>query len=681
MTTTEASFLPAGGTLREYAAAYVALGWSVIPIKPQDKRPLIAWEPNQTERATMADVDGWLSKWPSMNLAVATGAISGIIVLDLDGEIGLRSLRESGRAAPKTLLQKTPHGWHCIYQANGHVIRNAAGVLPKVDIRGDGGYIVVPPSTLADGAYRWHYRLAPVPVPDWLESPPETPEVPTAVEAHQAAPRWIRETLERGVGKGERNATATRLAGYFQSRGIGDDVILTLLRPFAARCQPAIAEAELVEVVRSVSRYAVNAKLLGVDDPPHRITVGDGHRFEWDGVGIKMDVTGIRSDRDGLSCELTVESAIPGTARRLYGPVRFNLLSLSTRTNLCTSLTRRVEVIDWPRLVDDMCRLAVETHRAGAPLVLLRDAVEPPAAGWLIPPLLMHDGPTMWFATGASAKSLMALVAAYTISSEIDIGIGGATMHRRRVAFLDWEWEAWRHKRRLRSLVGDEAMARCDILHRRCTGPLVEQAADLRRYLVGEGVDFIVVDSVVPACGGEPEISAPVRDFFDAIRGLHVGSLLIAHNNKLGDEEHPYGNIFWFNESRCIWYVGKRQESAEPGHLHIGMYNRKSNDGPLCDPIGFHFAFSTDGSVTVEREDIMQQPGLAERVPVPLRLLHLLQGQHLTTAEIAVALEITEHSARTQLARGAARMWFASEEILGSKRVLWTAIKAVESRA
>lgn len=248
-------FPPETGTTRDYALAYLAHGWSVIPVKPLDKRPLVKWEPYQAERATVAEVEHWLAVWPDCNLGLVTGAISGVVALDIDGAAGVQSLRDHGRTPPATLLQKTPHGWHAVYALNGTAVKTAAGILPHVDTRGDGGYIVVAPSRLGDGVYRWHARMVPVPVPEWMERETTSPiarQAPASAEGVQ----WIADALRRGVEAGARNATATRLAGYLHSKRLPDDVVLAIMAPFGARCTPPIDDRELLTIVQSVARYA-----------------------------------------------------------------------------------------------------------------------------------------------------------------------------------------------------------------------------------------------------------------------------------------------------------------------------------------------------------------------------------------------------------------------------------------
>jgi len=164
-----------GGESRNLEAAfvYLELGWSIIPVhgivdgactcgKPdcgrEGKHPRINWDQFKERRATEDEIRGWFTKWPESNVGIVTGSISGICVLDVDGEEGMTNLINADLEPPETLTSRTGGGgWHFIYRLPEGGIRNSAGkIAEKVDIRGEGGYIVVPPSNhISGGIYEW----------------------------------------------------------------------------------------------------------------------------------------------------------------------------------------------------------------------------------------------------------------------------------------------------------------------------------------------------------------------------------------------------------------------------------------------------------------------------------------------------------------------------------------------
>lgn len=138
------------GDMREVARQYVQRGFSVIPIRERDKRPMRAWEELQKRVVTNAELASW--QWP--NVGIVTGAISGVIVLDVDSSEGEETLQKMG--TPPTPRVKTAKGQHVYFKHPGGVVPNFAKRLPGLDLRGDGGYVIAPPSVHPSGVvYEW----------------------------------------------------------------------------------------------------------------------------------------------------------------------------------------------------------------------------------------------------------------------------------------------------------------------------------------------------------------------------------------------------------------------------------------------------------------------------------------------------------------------------------------------
>ncbi len=127
---------------KQIALKYLKNNKSIFPVG-KDKKPLIAWEEYQTRLATVEEVEKWWSTYPEANIGLVTGKISSVTVVDFD--LG----SEDYQTFPETLTVKTGSGgYHLYYQY--YPIRNKAGILPHIDIRGDGGYVVAYPSETED---------------------------------------------------------------------------------------------------------------------------------------------------------------------------------------------------------------------------------------------------------------------------------------------------------------------------------------------------------------------------------------------------------------------------------------------------------------------------------------------------------------------------------------------------
>lgn len=137
------------------ALEYLDRGWCVIPIKPEGKRPAIKWREYQERLPTEEEVMEWWERWPHYDIAIVTGAISGVVVVDCDNDDALRAAYDAGMRSP--IRVKTKRGTHLYFQHPKDGIRRGprAGVnsrgedwprIDGLDFRGDGSYALLPPS-------------------------------------------------------------------------------------------------------------------------------------------------------------------------------------------------------------------------------------------------------------------------------------------------------------------------------------------------------------------------------------------------------------------------------------------------------------------------------------------------------------------------------------------------------
>lgn len=123
-------------------------------------------------------INEWWKKWPDANIGIATGQESGFVVLDVDprhgGDESLALLKNQYGPLPNTIEAITGGGGSHILFKNPGLIKNRTNILPGLDVRGEGGYIVVAPSLHACGKrYEWELSSRPLEVPlsdmpEWL---------------------------------------------------------------------------------------------------------------------------------------------------------------------------------------------------------------------------------------------------------------------------------------------------------------------------------------------------------------------------------------------------------------------------------------------------------------------------------------------------------------------------------
>lgn len=117
------------------AIEYLSLGWSVIPTGA-DKRPVCKWEQFQTAPAAMDRVEAWFKPESRNNIAICTGALSNIVVVDADSAEAIARLEKYLGEPPKTVQAKTPRGMHYYFRHPGIEMRNSVSLFQGVDFRG-----------------------------------------------------------------------------------------------------------------------------------------------------------------------------------------------------------------------------------------------------------------------------------------------------------------------------------------------------------------------------------------------------------------------------------------------------------------------------------------------------------------------------------------------------------------
>jgi putative DNA primase/helicase len=198
----------------------------------------------------------WWRQWPDANIGVATGAPSGLLVLDVDprhgGDEALRDLEQWHGPLPQTVEALTGGGGQHIYfrcpdgQASGKL-------ADGIDLKANGGYIVAPPSVHPNGQrYAWELSRHPDDVsladpPPWLLALLTAPRAAAAAAPDPATDR---------IPTGQRNSTLTSLAGAMRRRGATQAAIESaLLAENAQRCDPPLPQGEVKRIAASVARY------------------------------------------------------------------------------------------------------------------------------------------------------------------------------------------------------------------------------------------------------------------------------------------------------------------------------------------------------------------------------------------------------------------------------------------
>ena len=244
---------------------YLTEGLSVIPIRgphyalgntkedrsKSSKSTLISWAQYQKRLPTVEEVKQWFSRWPNANIACITGEISGLVVVDFDSPKAVERAHQLRILNTPTV--KTSRGIHAYYKYPlGKKIRNIANEKTKVDIRGEGGIIIMPPSLHMSGhRYEWVLtkRLGSIPL---MELPDMFLD---EVRSERPTGHSNLKPLYRGVQQGGRNHALARLCGSWINDGLTLDECLQMAMAWNVNNEPTMGISEIETIINSIMRY------------------------------------------------------------------------------------------------------------------------------------------------------------------------------------------------------------------------------------------------------------------------------------------------------------------------------------------------------------------------------------------------------------------------------------------
>src|SRR5262245_23057445 len=196
----------------------------------------------------------WWDMWPGANIGIAAGKDTGFFVLDVDprkgGDEALAAFESRYGKLPETRIADTGGGGtHHLFKHPSFCVKNSTGRLgPGLDIKGEGGAIVVAPSLHASGKrYRWRNDAPIVEAPEWFLR---------LLREEQKSRTNVSAAIGERIPEGQRNDTLTSLAGTMRRRGMGvEEIEAALLVTNSERCNPPLPEGEVRKISASVCRY------------------------------------------------------------------------------------------------------------------------------------------------------------------------------------------------------------------------------------------------------------------------------------------------------------------------------------------------------------------------------------------------------------------------------------------
>lgn len=305
------------------ALEYAKRGWRVFPLN--GKVPYQGTHGHRDATTNAKQIRRWWQEWPNANVGIACDSQSGPIVVDIDGPTGAEFIASLDLPTTREASSGKATKRHLYFDPmeDGSKIKRTIKLQPEkdgaklaVDVLGDGGYVVAPPSIHPETGrrYKWIARTTPAPLPEEIAE-----AVRITREARHGNGKGPAPPLPSKFGSGERDDLLTSLAGTMRRRGASEDAILAALREEnQTRCDPPLEDKQLRKIARSIATKKPQPKVENKTD------LGNARRFvtqhaaqvrniagkywlAWDGFRWARDDTG------------EVDRLAKATVRSIYG--------------------------------------------------------------------------------------------------------------------------------------------------------------------------------------------------------------------------------------------------------------------------------------------------------------------------------------------------------------------------
>jgi hypothetical protein len=301
--------------------------WSVIPVS-RDKKPLIKWEEYQKRLPTTQEIDHWWERTPDANIGIVTGKISNLACIDIDDpEIKHDAIsRIENFMKPPTCM--TPRGGRHLYfkYPEGTELRNAVSIIPKVDIRGEGGYVVAPPSINGSGgSYKW--------LPGKQIDKITMVGFPVSIIDSTTRKRVSEEPDKNMFHEGRRDDDLFHIANIMVKGGARIEEIRSVLLNLAKTCSPPYPEGEISIKIESAMKRADRRDRNFADEVRRWIDIQDGY-FELSRLYRDLN---IQTSQDRDACYIAITRLAKDGKIEKYGK----------KSNSYRITDREVREMDW----------------------------------------------------------------------------------------------------------------------------------------------------------------------------------------------------------------------------------------------------------------------------------------------------------------------------------------------
>jgi hypothetical protein len=358
----------------------------------------------------------------------------------------------------------------------------------------------------------------------------------------------------------------------------------------------------------------------------------------WPDEKININVTRLSEHSDGLKGEILITTTDKKSEAHLHG-AQFNFSSSVTRGRLATELQKRAD-IKWDDILEQLCAYITKAFRRGEPIQTICSEDESSPPEYLINPLILKNEVNMIYGEGGAGKSYLSLLIAAIVSIPLtknNLQLAPNNSDGVNVLILDWETHkdimAFRWKMVINGLT--DRSKNYALQYRECALPLADDLEQIQRAIQDCGAEFVIVDSVGMAAGGDINQQAIALNFMNAVRRLKTTVLLVHHTakNQIG-KTTPFGSVYFTNASRNIFEIKKTQEDNQ-NNITVCLVHTKFNYSNKLSPRAIKIIFDEKTATRFEPVDASKIPDFKESFPIYQRIAQELDGHKpMTISEI-----------------------------------------------
>ena len=613
-------------------------------------------------------IRAWWKQWPDAHIAIACG--SGLAVLDIDprhgGDESLDQLTDEIGKLPDTPEVLTGGGGRHLYFTCDQDLPNKVSLLPGIDLRSEGGYVVAPKSGHISGRrYEWEASSRPdsmkpaiLPTPILRLALGGQGNGLSADQSGKIDPDCVFE----GIPEGERHDRLFRYACRLRAKDMGKAEAVILLEAAAKRCKPPYEDESAAAIVGEAWKYPAGRSsfINRLAESSGPIVTADARsvRMEWPAHGVKATGKTLKEHSDGrITGHLSIDCTTPGIQRALRS-AQFTFTALRTRKELAKDLAEKMPA-PWEDLIEAFCAEVTRYVQEGEAICSL-DLEEQPAdpdPGFILYPVLAEGHPTVLFGSPGTGKSYLAqwwamLTLAGGTPSEMPVQVHKPV---RSILYLDWEGDEIAFRQRAHAIREGtpewSGFPFRGLHYRRCTRPLAADVDQIRNQVEASEPELIVIDSLAPATGGDLNTSGPPNEFFTALRSLGGTALVLAHAAKgaAGTANASiFGSVFFTALARSVWQIRSDSQEGED-QVGVALFHSKVNYGRREKPFGLTIHHSEDSTwFTPGKIDDVVSAGTARSLKDRIYVAIKMMGK-ATIRDLAEELETNQNNVRAML--------------------------------